>query len=68
MTFARQFEVIHVLLERGANVGAEDLQGETPFSLAKKYGYDEIMRLLSKYGGPVRPHDLYIYLYLSEEI
>ncbi|KAF8496178.1 hypothetical protein F5888DRAFT_413706 [Russula emetica] len=40
-------EVVRVLLEHGANLGAEDEQGRTPFSLAKK---DEIVKLLSEHG------------------
>jgi hypothetical protein len=43
-------EVVRVLLEHGANVGAEDMEGRTPFSLAKKYGCDGIMKLLSEHG------------------
>jgi ankyrin repeat protein len=42
--------VICVLLEHGANVGAKDKQGRTPFLLAKEHGYDEIMKLLSERG------------------
>jgi hypothetical protein len=49
-TFTRRIEVIRVLLECGADVGAEDKQGRTPFLLAKGYGYDDIMTLLSEHG------------------
>jgi ankyrin repeat protein len=49
-TSMRQIELIRVLLERGANVGAEDNHGTTPFSIAKEYGYDNIMKLLTEYG------------------
>jgi ankyrin repeat protein len=46
----RRIEVIRVLLERGADVGAEDKPGMTPFSAAKKHAYEEIMKLLSGHG------------------
>jgi hypothetical protein len=49
-TNMRRIEVIRVLLGCGANVGGEDNQGRTPFLLAKEYGYDEIMELLSEHG------------------
>jgi ankyrin repeat protein len=43
-------EVVRVLLEYGANVGAEDSQGRTPFQIASANRYDEIMKLLSEHG------------------
>ncbi|KAF8489915.1 hypothetical protein F5888DRAFT_1951512 [Russula emetica] len=45
-------EVVRVLLEHGANVGAEDESGKTPFTLAKsrESQSDEIMKLLSEHG------------------
>ena len=45
----RRIEVVSVLLERGADVGAEDKEGWSPLSLAKEYGRDEIMKLLSEH-------------------
>jgi ankyrin repeat protein len=43
-------EVVRVLLEHGANVGAEDNGGRTPFQIASAKGNDEIMKLLSEHG------------------
>jgi ankyrin repeat protein len=43
-------EVVRVLLEHGANVGAENKQGETPFTLAKGWRHDEVIKLLSEHG------------------
>ena len=43
-------EVVCVLLEHGANVGAEDSKGKSPFQIASEKGYDEIMKLLSEHG------------------
>ncbi|KAF8473034.1 hypothetical protein DFH94DRAFT_765466 [Russula ochroleuca] len=43
-------EVVRVLLEHGANVGAEDNQGKTPFQIASANGEDEIMKQLSEHG------------------
>jgi ankyrin repeat protein len=48
--YMRRIKVIRVLLERGADVGAEDKPGMTPFSAAKKHAYEEIMKLLSGHG------------------
>jgi ankyrin repeat protein len=42
-------EVVRVLLEHGADVGSEDKQGKTPFTLAKE-GHYEIMKLLLEHG------------------
>ncbi len=43
-------DVVRVLLEHGANVGAKDWQGRTPLQIASERGYDEIMKLLSEHG------------------
>jgi hypothetical protein len=43
-------EVVGVLLEYDANVGAEDSNGRTPYQIASAKGYDEIMELLSEHG------------------
>src|SRR6267154_2839265 len=40
-------EVVRVLLEHGANIDAEDSEGRTPFQIASRKGYNEIMKLLS---------------------
>ncbi|KAF8473036.1 hypothetical protein DFH94DRAFT_765487 [Russula ochroleuca] len=44
----RQVEVVHALLEHGANTGAKDNQGYTPFHIASANGDDEVMKLLSE--------------------
>lgn len=69
----RRIKVIHVLLERGANVGAEDKHGRTPFFLAKEYGYDEIINLLSEHGAEydcrvMSPFMCLAYIYLCDEM
>lgn len=46
----RRIGAVRVLLGRGANVGAEDVRGRTPFSLANEAGYEEIMKLLLEHG------------------
>jgi ankyrin repeat protein len=43
--------VVRVLLEHGANVGAGDKEGITPFQIASATGFNEMMELLSEYGG-----------------
>ena len=43
-------DVVRVLLEHSANVGAKDWQGRTPLQIASEKGYDEIMKLLSEHG------------------
>ena len=47
-----EVEVVRVLLEHGANVGAEDNQGtgRTAFQIASTNGYGEFIELLSEHG------------------
>jgi ankyrin repeat protein len=53
-------EVVRLLLEHGANVGAEDNIGRTPFLMASVAGEDKTMQLLLEYGAEdVLEHDLY---------
>ena len=41
---------MRVLLEHGANVGAEDNYGRTAFKIASTHGHGEIIELLSEHG------------------
>jgi ankyrin repeat protein len=41
-----EIEVVRLLLEHGANIGAEDDGGETAFQVASAVGDDETMKLL----------------------
>ena len=50
-------EVAHVLLECGANVGAEDNKGRTPLHVAAKHREVETVRLLLEHGANVRAED-----------
>jgi hypothetical protein len=43
-------EVVRVLLEHGASVGAEGNGGRTPSQLASSKGYSDIVKLLSEHG------------------
>jgi len=43
-------EVVHVLLEHGANVDVKGRRGRTPFQIASMKGFDDIMKLLSEHG------------------
>jgi ankyrin repeat protein len=45
-----EVEVVRVLLEHGASVGAEDKEGRTPFQLAWLEGHFDVMELLSDHG------------------
>ena len=45
-----EVEVMRVLLEHGANVGAEDNYGRTAFKIASTHGHGEIIELLSEHG------------------
>ena len=42
-------EVLHVLLQHGANVGLEDSGGRTALQVASNEGHDEIVKFLSEY-------------------
>ena len=42
--------VIRMLLEHGANVGAQDIRGRTALQIASEWEEDEIMALLSEHG------------------
>jgi Ankyrin repeats (3 copies) len=44
-----RLEVVHVLLEHGADVGTEDGSGRTALQLASDKGHHEIMKLLSEH-------------------
>ena len=46
----RSVEVVRVLLEHGASVGAEDVDGRTPLRIALTEGHSDIVELLSKHG------------------
>ena len=50
-------EVAHVLLDCGANVGAEDKTGRTPLHVAAKHREVETVRLLLEHGANVRAED-----------
>lgn len=43
-------EFVELLLEKGADVNAKDLQGQTPLQLAEEQKRTEIAELLRKYG------------------
>lgn len=45
--------VVKYLVSQGANVNAEDKSGQTPLSIAAKYGHLEIIRLLVSQGADV---------------
>ncbi len=44
------FEIVKALLEQGANVHVRNDKGQTPFQMASRRRYRDIMRLLSQYG------------------
>ena len=44
-----RLEVVHVLLQHGANVGAKDGSGRTALQIASDTGHDEIVKLLSEH-------------------
>jgi WD40 repeat protein len=46
-------DIIRLLLENGANVYARDLQGRTPFHIAK--GKPQLLAILSEYRGKIGP-------------
>lgn len=46
-----QSDVVKYLIERGANVNAEDRWGSTPLADAQHYGNIEICKILEKHGG-----------------
>ncbi|KAH9983447.1 ankyrin repeat-containing domain protein [Russula vinacea] len=50
-------EVVHVLLEHGANVGAEDNECRTPLHIAAKHGKVEVVRVLLGHGASVGVED-----------
>jgi len=49
-TTCGRVQVAKILIERGADVNAKDYKGCTPLRLARRYGQDEIERLLSQKG------------------
>jgi ankyrin repeat protein len=46
-------KVAHFLLERGANVTAQDKHGSTPLHVASQYGQPELARMLIEHGADV---------------
>merc|ERR1711992_188012 len=49
-TTCGRVQVAKILIERGADVNAKDYKGCTPLRLARRYGQDEIERILSQKG------------------
>jgi ankyrin repeat protein len=43
-------DAVELLITRGANIEAKDIDGHTPLWWAKKEGYTEIIELLRKHG------------------
>jgi ankyrin repeat protein len=44
------FEVVRLLLERGADVEAKDNNGKNSLQEAARYGHDEVVKLLLEHG------------------
>ena len=52
-----RIEVIHVLLEHGANAAAEDDQGRTPLNRAAAWGSVDVARVLLEHGANIAAED-----------
>ena len=48
--YERRLQIVRVLVEHGANLGAQDEEGRTAFQIASAKGHNEMMRLLSEHG------------------
>ena len=40
-------EIVHILIDKGAMVNAQDLKGRTALTLASLYGYKDIINILN---------------------
>jgi ankyrin repeat protein len=54
---AGHVEIVHLLLEKGANANARTNEGKTPLHMASMRGWLEVAKLLFKYGADVNGKD-----------
>ncbi len=47
-------KIVRLLLAHGADAGAKDNNGNTALTLARKNGYEDVVRLLQKSGPNIR--------------
>ena len=57
VTACGSVEILRMLLEHGANVGAEDGKGKTPLHFVPDFGSTEIVRVLLEHGANVGAED-----------